>query len=191
MKTMAWLRQMWAAVRMLLVMTVVLGVGYPLVITLAAQAFPSQANGSLVVDRAGRLVGSASLGQEFVGPQWFQARPSASNYLGTTSGGSNLSPVSTVEVTAINQRRQALIAANPNAVGPVPIDALTASASGLDPDISVAYARWQAPRVAAAGHLSLVQVNRLIDAVTIRAPLGYLGQDTVNVLRLNTLLASR
>ncbi len=191
MKTMAWLRQMWAAVRMLLVMTVVLGVGYPLVITLAAQAFPSQANGSLVVDRAGRLVGSASLGQEFVGPQWFQARPSVSNYLGTTSGGSNLSPVSTVEVTAINQRRQALIAANPNAVGPVPIDALTASASGLDPDISVAYARWQAPRVAAAGHLSLVQVNRLIDAVTIRAPLGYLGQDTVNVLRLNTLLASR
>lgn len=182
---------MWAAVRMLLVMTVVLGVGYPLVITLAAQAFPSQANGSLVVDRAGRLVGSASLGQEFVGPQWFQARPSVSNYLGTTSGGSNLSPVSTVEVTAINQRRQALIAANPNAVGPVPIDALTASASGLDPDISVAYARWQAPRVAAAGHLSLVQVNRLIDAVTIRAPLGYLGQDTVNVLRLNTLLASR
>lgn len=191
MKTMAWLRQMWAAVRMLLVMTVVLGVGYPLVITLAAQAFPSQANGSLVVDRAGRLVGSASLGQEFVGPQWFQARPSVSNYLGTTSGGSNLSPVSTVEVTAIDQRRQALIAANPNAVGPVPIDALTASASGLDPDISVAYARWQAPRVAAAGHLSLVQVNRLIDAVTIRAPLGYLGQDTVNVLRLNTLLASR
>lgn len=188
---MAWLRQLWAAVRLLLVMTVLLGIGYPLVITLAAQALPAQANGSLVTDSTGRVVGSSLLGQKFDGPQWFQARPSASDYAGTTSGGSNLSPVSQAQAQAVEQRRAALVAANPNAVGPLPEDALTASASGLDPDISVAYAHWQVPRVAAARHLSADDLNRLIVQATDPAPLGYLGQDAVNVVRLNALLATR
>lgn len=191
MKTMVWLRQLGAALRLLLVMTVLLGVGYPLVILLAAQAFPAQANGSLITDSAGRVVGSSLLGQKFDGPQWFQGRPSASDYAGTTSGGSNLSPVSDAQAKAVEQRRAALEAANPNAVGPVPQDALTASASGLDPDISIAYAHWQVPRVAAARQLSVDELDRLIDQATDRAPLGYLGQDAVNVVRLNALLASR
>ncbi|MCE1174606.1 MAG: potassium-transporting ATPase subunit KdpC [Propionibacteriales bacterium] len=188
---MAWLRQLWAALRLLLVMTVLLGIGYPLVILLVAQALPAQAHGSLVIDATGRIVGSSQLGQKIDGPQWFQPRPSMSDYAGTTSGGSNLSPVSQAQATAVEQRRAALVAANPNAVGAIPDDALTASASGLDPDISVAYARWQAPRVATARQLSIDEVNRLIDQATTRAPLGYLGQDAVNVVKLNALLATR
>lgn len=185
------LRQGWAALRLLLVMTVLVGIAYPAVILLVAQAFPSQANGSLVTDGTGRVVGSALIGQKFDGPQWFQPRPSTSDYAGTTSGGSNLSPVSAAQSTAVEDRRAALMAANPNAVGPVPDDALTASASGLDPAISVAYARWQAPRVAAASSLTVDQLNVLIDQATTPAPLGFLGQDAVNVVQLNQLLASR
>jgi potassium-transporting ATPase KdpC subunit len=188
---MATLRQAWAALRLLLVMTLLLGIGYPLVVTVAAQAFPAQANGSLITDNSGQVVGSSLLGQKFDGPQWFQTRPSVSEDAGTTSGGSNLSPVSATEAKAIEERRAALVAANPDAVGPVPEDALTASASGLDPSISVAYAHWQVPRVAAARGVSAAELNGLIDQVTTRAPLGFLGQDTVNVVQLNQLLASR
>lgn len=191
MNVMAFLRQGWAAFRLLLVMTVLVGVAYPAVILLAAQAFPTQANGSLVADTTGRIVGSSLLGQKFDGPQWFQPRPSASDYAGTTSGGSNLSPVSAAQAAAVEDRRAALIAANPNAVGPVPDDALTASASGLDPAISVAYAQWQAPRVAAARGLSVDALYRLITQATTPAPMGFLGQDAVNVVQLNQLLASR
>jgi potassium-transporting ATPase KdpC subunit len=188
---MAALRQLWAAVRLLLVMTVLLGLGYPAVITLAAQAFPTQANGSLLTTSDGRVVGSALIGQQFEGPQWFQSRPSTSDYAGTTSGGSNLSPVSAAAAEAIAERRAALAAANPNAVGPVPADALTASASGLDPHISPAYARWQLPRVAAARQLSAAALEELIGAATEPAPLGFLGQDGVNVVRLNLMLSTR
>jgi K+-transporting ATPase ATPase C chain len=172
-------------------MTVLVGVAYPAVILLVAQVFPAQANGSLVADSTGRVVGSSLLGQKFDGPQWFQPRPSMSDYAGTTSGGSNLSPVSAAQSTAVEDRRAALIAANPNAPGPVPDDALTASASGLDPAISVAYAHWQAPRVAAARGLSVAALTRLITQATTPAPLGFLGQDAVNVVQLNRLLASR
>jgi K+-transporting ATPase ATPase C chain len=185
------LRQGWAALRLLVVMTVLLGIAYPAVILLVGQAFPAQANGSLVTDATGRVVGSSLLGQKFDGPQWFQPRPSMSDYAGTTSGGSNLSPVSAAQAKAVHDRRAALIAANPHAVGPVPEDALTASASGLDPHISVAYARWQIPRVAAARGLSVEQLNVLVDQATTTAPLGFLGQDVVNVVQLNRLLASR
>jgi potassium-transporting ATPase KdpC subunit len=161
------------------------------VITVAAQIFPAQANGSLVTDTSGRVVGSSLLGQKFDGPGWFQSRPSVSDYAATTSGGSNLSPVSPAQAKAVEERRAALVAANPNAVGPVPEDALTASASGLDPSISVAYAHWQVPRVAAARGLSAAELDGLIDQATTRAPLGFLGQDAVNVVQLNQLLASR
>lgn len=185
---MAFLRQSLAALRFLLVMTVLLGVGYPLVITLAAQAFPGRANGSLVM-LDGHVAGSALLGQSFTDPQWFQGRPSASEYSGLTSGGSNLSPASQALADAIAQRETALRAANPDAAGPIPVDALTASASGLDPDISVAYALWQVPRVAKARGVDPSVLRTLIAAHTDPAPLGYLGQDGVNVTTLNLALA--
>lgn len=188
---MAALRQMWAAVRLLLVMTVLLGLGYPAVVTLAAQAFPTQANGSLLATADGRAVGSALIGQQFEGAQWFQGRPSMSDYSGTTSGGSNRSPVSPAAAEAMAERQAALVAANPDAVGPVPDDALTASASGLDPHISPAYARWQVPRVASARQLSGAALEELISAATEPAPLGFLGQDGVNVVKLNLMLATR
>jgi K+-transporting ATPase ATPase C chain len=187
---MPFLRQTLAAVRFLLVMTVLLGFAYPAVVLLAAQAFPAQANGSLVT-RDGQVVGSSLLGQRFDGPQWFQPRPSASDYSGKTSGGTNLSPVSSAQRDAIAEREADLRAANPDAVGPVPDDALTASASGLDPHISVAYALWQVPRVARARGVEASVLEQLIAANTDHAALGYLGQDGVNVTRLNLALDQR
>lgn len=185
------IRQAVAGLRMLLVLTVLLGICYPAAILLVAQAFPGPANGSLLTASDGRVVGSALLGQADPGPQWFQGRPSVSDYSGAVSGGSNLSPVSAAQAAAIEQRRAALIAANPDAVGPVPQDALTASASGLDPHISPAYARWQVPRVAAATGVAAAQLEAMITAATEPAPLGYLGQDGVNVTRLNLALSQR
>lgn len=186
------LRQAWAGLRLLLVMTVLLGVLYPAVITVVAQlAIKNQANGSLVTGSNGRVVGSALLGQTFDGPQWFQPRPSASDYSGTTSGGSNLSPASQKQADARAQREADLEAANPDAVGPVPEDALTASASGLDPNISVAYALWQVPRVAKARNMSAADLQVMIAAATDHAVLGYIGQDGVNVTELNLALAAR
>jgi len=172
-------------------MTVILGVAYPAAVTLLAQAFPAQANGSLIVDARGRVVGSELLGQAFDGARWFQPRPSASDYSGQSSGGSNLSPVSERQVAARAQRERVLRAANPDAVGPVPEDALTASASGLDPHISLAYAHWQVPRVAAATGLSVATLHTMIDAATDPAPWGFLGQAGVNVTRLNLALSQR
>ncbi len=185
------LRQALAGFRMLLVLTVLLGIGYPAVVTLAAQAFPVRAHGSQLVAADGRVVGSALLGQAFTGPQWFQPRPSASDYSGQTSGGSNLSPVSANQQQARQERLDALRRANPDAVGPVPEDALTLSASGLDPDISVAYARWQIPRVSAARGVPAAELEAMIAAATEPAPLGFLGQDGVNVTLLNLALAGR
>jgi K+-transporting ATPase ATPase C chain len=186
---MTFLRQALAGLRLLLVMTVLLGVAYPLAILLAAQAMPDRANGSLLAGPDGQVVGSALLGQSFREPQWFQGRPSASDYSGETSGGSNLSPASADQRQARAEREAALRAANPDAAGPVPEDALTASASGLDPHISVAYALWQVPRVARARGVEPAALQPLIDAATEPAPLGFLGQDAVNVTRLNHALA--
>lgn len=185
------LRQLLAGLRFLVVMTVLLGIAYPAVITLAAQVFPAQANGSLVRDASGAVVGSALIGQQFDGPQWFQSRPSASDYSGQTSGGSNLSPASQKQLAARADREAQLRAANPDAVGSIPDDALTASASGLDPDISVAYAQWQVPRVAKARGMDPSVLQALIAANTVPAPLGYIGQDGVNVTTLNLALAQR
>ncbi len=185
------LRQLLAGVRFLLVMTVLLGIAYPAAITLAAQVFPTQANGSLLTAADGQVVGSALLGQTFEGAQWFQSRPSASDYSGETSGGSNLSPASADQAAARADRRADLEQANPDAIGPVPEDALTASASGLDPHISLAYAQWQAPRVATTRGIPTAELQTLISAATDPAPLGYLGQDAVNVTRLNLLLAQQ
>ena len=187
---MNFLRQTFAAIRVLLVMTVLLGIAYPLVITGIAQAVaPVQANGSLLTGGDGQVVGSALIGQAFTGPEWFQGRPSASDYSGQTSGGSNLSPKSSDQADARAQRAADLKAANPAAVGPVPEDALTASASGLDPQISVSYALWQVPRVAQARGVDAGRLTALITASTESAPLGFIGQDGVNVTRLNLSLA--
>jgi potassium-transporting ATPase KdpC subunit len=189
---MTFLRQAFAGLRLLIVMTVLLGLLYPAVITVIAQvALNHQANGSLVTNADGQVVGSALLGQKVDGPQWFQPRPSASDYSGATSGGSNLSPASQAQQDARTQREADLKAANPDAVGPVPEDALTASASGLDPYISVAYAQWQVPRVAKARGMSAADLQSMIAAATDKAVLGYIGQDGVNVTRLNAALANR
>jgi K+-transporting ATPase ATPase C chain len=182
-------RQLSAALRMLLVLTVLCGVAYPLVVLGVGQAVAhDRANGSLV-DRGGTVVASTSLGQQVTDPQWFQGRRSTSQYAGNTSGGSNLGPNDPRQAQAIATARDALVAANPEAAGPPPVDALTASASGLDPDISVAYAAWQVPRVAAARGLRAEQVQGLVDDHTKGRILGFLGQPRVNVTALNLALA--
>ena len=182
-------RQLSAALRILLVLTVICGVAYPLVVLGVGQGLAhDRANGSLL-DRNGTVVASSSLGQQVTDPQWFQGRRSASEYSGTTSGGSNLGPNDPRQAQALTDARDALVAANLQADGPPPADALTASASGLDPDISVAYATWQVPRVAAARGLPADRVRALVDDHTKGRILGFLGQPRVNVTELNLALA--
>lgn len=185
------------ALRSMLLFTLALGVGYTLVITGIGQlAFPWQANGSLVSDNAGRPVGSALIGQSFSDakghplPQYFQPRPSAagSGYDGKASSGSNLGPENTDLVAAIRERRAAIAAFDGVPESAVPADAVTASASGLDPHISPAYAAIQVQRVAAARGLSVARVRALVLANTTGPDLGYLGEPVVNVLRLNLAL---
>lgn len=185
---MAFTRQLWAGLKALLVLTLVLGVLYPAAILAVGLVVPGQAKGSLIeVD--GKVVGSSLIGQAAQGPQWFQARPSASDYAGDTSGGSNLGPNAEDLATAVSEREAALRAANPDAPTAIPADAVTASGSGLDPHISPAYAAYQAPRVAAARGLTVEQVQAVIDAHTQHAALGLLGTDRVNVTELNVALA--
>lgn len=173
-----------AAVRLFLVLTVLLGVLYPAAVWgVGRVAFHDQATGSLL--RAdGRVVGSSLIGQRFTGPRWFHGRPSATDYSGDTSAGSNLAAGDTHQRAAVAARRHALAQLG----GKPPADALTMSASGLDPDISPAYARLQAPSVAAARGLTLAQVHRLIAAATTGRDAGFLGEPKVNVLRLNLSL---
>lgn len=188
--TSALARQLQPALRMLLVLTVLCGVAYPLVVLGVGQVVAhSGASGSLL-EQSGVVVGSSSLGQSVSDPQWFQGRRSASEYAGATSGGSNLGPSSADLAKAIADTRAALVAANPDAVGAPPADALTASASGLDPDISPEYARWQAPRVAAARGVPVSTVTALVDAQTKGRVLGFLGEPRVNVTELNLTLAA-
>jgi K+-transporting ATPase ATPase C chain len=186
---MAITRQLLAALKALLALTVVLGVLYPAAILAVGLVLPGPAKGSLIeVD--GRVVGSSLLGQAAEDPQWFQARPSASDYAGDTSGGSNLGPGSVDLATAVSEREAALREANPDAPATIPADALTASGSGLDPHISPAYAAYQAPRVAEARGMTLEQVQAMIAAHTRKASLGFIGADRVNVTELNVALAT-
>ncbi|HET7821570.1 MAG TPA: potassium-transporting ATPase subunit KdpC [Ornithinibacter sp.] len=184
---MAVARQFAAAVKALLVLTVLLGVLYPAAVLGVGLLAPSQSHGSLISLR-GNVVGSSLLGQAASGPQWFQARPSVSDYSGATSGGSNLGPDAADLASAVAERETALRAANPDAPASIPPDALTASGSGLDPHISPAYAAYQVPRVAAARGMSVAQVQRLVAAHTEHAALGFIGQDRVNVTELNVAL---
>jgi K+-transporting ATPase ATPase C chain len=185
-------RQFATGLRLLLALTVILGLGYPLLMTGIGQAaFHARANGSLLHEN-GRVVGSALIGQSFTGAQWFHPRPSAAGrngYDALASGGSNLGPSSPKLRTTIAANRMAAARADGVPPSSVPPDAVTASGSGLDPDISPAYAYEQAARVAHARGLELAAVRRLVAAhVTARA-LGFLGEPHVNVLQLNVALA--
>ncbi|NUJ88510.1 potassium-transporting ATPase subunit KdpC [Plantibacter sp. MCCC 1A11337] len=189
--------QYWVAIRAMLALTVVLGVGYPLIVTGIGQATMSwQANGSAVTE-GGETVGSALIGQSFTDadgkplPQWFQSRPSAAGdgYDGGASSGSNLGPENTDLVASIEERRAAIAAFEDVDPSSIPADALTASASGLDPHISPAYALLQVPRVAAERGLDEGEVRALVERLTQGPDLGYLGESTVNVLQLNLAVA--
>jgi K+-transporting ATPase ATPase C chain len=167
------------------------GVVYPLVVTgLAQVAFAEQAAGSLIV-RDGKPVGSRLIGQNFSDPRYVWGRPSATGpqpYNAANSSGSNLGPLNPALTDAVKGRVEALRAADPGNAAPVPVDLVTASASGLDPHLSVAGALYQAARVAKARTLSVAQVEQLIGQHTQGRLLGFLGEPRVNVLQLNLAL---
>ncbi|HEY0210246.1 potassium-transporting ATPase subunit KdpC [Acerihabitans sp.] len=183
--------QLRPALILLVLLTLITGVVYPLLTTQLAQWwFPVQANGSLL-DIGGEARGSALIGQTFTRPDYFQGRPSATGdtpYNPLASSGSNMAASNPALDEAVKQRVTALRAANPKADGPIPVDLVTASASGLDADISPQAALWQVPRVAATRKLPQEQVRRLVEQQTLRPLLGFLGEPTVNVLKLNLAL---
>jgi potassium-transporting ATPase KdpC subunit len=176
---------------MLLLMTLITGVAYPLLVTgLAQLIFPGQANGSLIV-KHGQPVGSVLIGQSFTEPKYFWGRPSATSPQannGTGSGGSNLGPTNPALTDAVKQRIAALQSADPGNRSPVPVDLVTSSGSGLDPEISPAAAQYQLARVAKARGLSDAQLSVLVAQATAGRQLGLLGEPRVNVLQLNLAL---
>lgn len=176
---------------LLLLMTAVTGLAYPFAVTGVAQlVFPHQSNGSLIL-RKGKPVGSALIGQSFTAPKYFWGRPSATTpqpYNGAASGGSNLGPTNPALATAVKQRIAALRAADPGNSTPVPVDLVTASGSGLDPDISQAAAQYQVQRVARERGLSQAKVQALVARHTRGRQFGMLGEPRVNVLELNLAL---
>jgi K+-transporting ATPase ATPase C chain len=189
----SFVQQVRIAVVMTAVLLLLLGVAYPLVLTGIAQVlFPQQANGSLLRDQSGNVIGSALLAQSFTEPQYFHPRPSAAGsdgYDATASGGSNLAPSNQKLIDAVSDRASSYRAENglaPDAA--VPVDAVTASASGLDPDISPANAQLQLARVAATRQLPEAQVQALVSQYTEGRTFGILGEPRVNVLRLNLAL---
>jgi potassium-transporting ATPase KdpC subunit len=179
------------ALVLFLLLSLITGVAYPLAVTGLAQAlFPSQAQGSLI-ERDGVVIGSALIGQDFSQPGHFWGRPSATGgkpYNASASGGSNQGPRNPALIDAVAGRIDALRAADPGNTAPVPVDLVTASASGLDPHISVAAARYQVARVAVARNLPADTVQALVDRQTESPLLGILGEPRVNVLQLNLAL---
>ena len=186
------LRSLRPAIVMIAFFTLLLGVAYPLAVTgLAQTAFPAQANGSLVRDADGAVIGSSLIGQPFVGATYLHPRPSAAGdgYNAAGSSGSNLGP--------LNPDLKARVADSAAAIretegrGAIPADAVTTSASGLDPDISPAYARLQAQRIATARGVAVQEVQAVIDQHVDRPLLGFIGQPHVNVLMTNRALDAR
>lgn len=184
------------SLRAMLVLTVILGVAYPLLVTGLGRLLPGRADGSLATGADGTVVGSSLIGQAFTDadgaplPRYFQSRPSGAGdgYDGSASSGSNLGPENPDLVAAIEDRRAAVAALEDVDPAAVPADALTASGSGLDPQISPDYADLQVPRVAAERGLSEDEVRGLVAAATTGPDLGFLGQAGVNVLELNLAL---
>lgn len=171
--------------------TALLGLGYPLAVTGIAQAaFPAQANGSLIADRAGKAVGSALIGQPFAEARYLHPRPSAAGkgYDGAASSGSNYGPLNEDYAARVKADADALRQDGP---GAVPVDAVTASGSGLDPDISPAYAERQVQRIADARGVAPARVRAVILGATQGPTLGFLGQARVNVLKVNLALDAR
>jgi K+-transporting ATPase ATPase C chain len=190
-------RQAWVSIRAMIVLTIVLGILYPTAIWIVGLAMPAQSNGSLV-SQDGKVVGSSLIGQSFTDkkgkalPEWFQSRPSAAGagYDGAASSGSNYGPENKDLIDAIKARKAAIEKSDGVTAAQIPADALTASASGLDPHISPAYALQQVPRVAAARGLSESSVHALVETFIQGRDIGYLGEPTVNVLQLNIALSA-
>jgi len=182
---------------MLLIFTLITGVIYPLAVTGIAQVvFPSQANGSLIMVN-GKAVGSELIGQQFDDPKYFWGRISETSTFAynafnaenlTGSSGSNFGPLNPALIEMVQARIDALKAADPGNTAPIPVDLVTSSGSGLDPHISIAAATYQIHRVATARGLSDAQVQTLVDKYTQGRQLGFLGEPTVNVLKLNIAL---
>ena len=182
------------ALIVLIVLTVVTGVIYPVIVTVIAQGvFPHQANGSLIV-KDGKVVGSELIGQPFDDPKYFWSRPSATSpfgYNAVSSAGSNLSPTNPALIKSVQERVDTLRAADPDNKDPVPVDLVTASGSGLDPHISPAAALYQVGRVAKARKMQPDAVRALVDRYTEGRQWGFLGEPRVNVLALNLALDGR
>jgi K+-transporting ATPase ATPase C chain len=185
------LSQLWPALRINIFLTILLGVGYPLAVTGISQIlFPHQANGSLIAQN-GQVIGSELIGQNFSKREYFQPRPSAAGndgYDPTASGGSNYGPTNQKLIDRVKASLDKFHKENPDYHGPIPADLLTASGSGLDPEISPASAQAQAPRVAKARGISADQLGQLVAQYTKSPDLGLLGEPRVNVLKLNLAL---
>jgi K+-transporting ATPase ATPase C chain len=185
------LKELQPALILLALLSALTGAAYPALVTGLAQAtMPDQANGSLLKEN-GQAVGSRLIGQPFSAPRYFWGRPSATApmpYNGGSSGGANLGPLNPALETALQERIAALKAADPSQQASIPVDLVTASASGLDPHISPAAARWQAPRVARLRGLPEARVLALLERHTEGRQWGFLGEPRVNVLALNRAL---
>ena len=185
------LKQLRPAIASFLVLSVITGLVYPFVVTGVAQAvFPRQANGSLIV-KDGKVVGSALIGQPFDDPKYFWGRLSATSpfaYNAALSSGSNLGPTNRALIDEVKARIDALHAADPGNIAPIPVDLVTSSGSGLDPHISIAAALYQVPRVARARGLGQDTVHAMVDHYTEGRQFGFLGEPRVNVLLLNRAL---
>ncbi|WP_373988995.1 potassium-transporting ATPase subunit KdpC [Duganella sp. BuS-21] len=184
-------KQLRPAVTVFAALTLICGVLYPLAVTgIGSAAFPGQANGSMV-EVNGKAIGSTLIGQAFTSPHYFWGRPSATAPMPNNaagSGGANQGPTNPALIDAVKGRIDALHAADPANTAAIPIDLVTASASGLDPEISIAGARYQAVRIAAARKISLEQVQALIDQHQQHQWFGFFGESRVNVLALNLAL---
>lgn len=179
------------AISLFIALSLITGLLYPLVITgIGNLAFPDQADGSLIVSD-NKIIGSSLIGQNFSGPAYFWGRPSATSpmpYNGLNSGGSNFGPTNPAQKTAVANRIKALRDADPTNVQAIPVDLVTASGSGLDPEISPAAAYYQTPRIARVRNLKFETVEQLVVQYTEAPQLGVLGEARVNVLKLNLAL---
>ncbi len=186
------LKQLRPALVSFVLLSAVTGLIYPLVVTgLSKPLFPTEASGSLLRNKAGEVIGSELIGQNFSSPQYFWGRPSATAPMANNAGGSsgsNQGPLNSALTEAVAARVAALRAADPGNTQAVPADLVTASASGLDPHISMAAARYQAPRIARERQLPMKEVLRLIEANTAARDLQVLGEPRVHVLKLNLAL---